>query len=108
MMPIALLNAPVITAMGTYRMRPVRLRVAARLVRQRGFVSAIGHKATADLLADLLGVDCPATRIDFRQEAGQHALVFRLDRRLPEGRVLQSRQDIEHIGYSMVLLTRLY
>ena len=106
-LPIALLNAPVLTAMGWFHVAPISLQDACDLVAARDFVSAIGHAATAAVLSELLGIDCPQSRIDFQQAPGQAALVLRLARRLPEGRVLHSRAEVEAWGFSLALLTRL-
>ena len=105
--PVALLNAPVLTAMGCFCMAPICLQGARELVASRGFVSAIGHASTAAVLSELLGIDCRHSRIDFQQAAGQTALVLRLAKRLPEGQVLCSRAEVEAWGYSLVLLSRL-
>lgn len=106
--PIALLNAPVLTVMGWFSMHPLALDEAQALIRRQGFISAIGHTATANVLSELLQIHCPVARIDFNQMPGQSALVLRLARRLPEGQVLHTRDEIEAWGYSMALLTRLH
>lgn len=85
-----LLNAPVITAEGLFRSRTLSVDEARALVRAQGFVSAIGHAQTAAMVSELLGIDCPIHRCEFRQRPGQHALVFRLARRLQEGQVLHA------------------
>lgn len=103
--PVWLLNAPIVTADGLFRSRTITLEAAQQLVREHGFESAIGHAPTAAILSDLLGIECPMRRIEFKQASGQQALVFRLARRMEEGRVLQSRAEIEEVGYSFVLLT---
>ncbi len=104
--PIWLLNAPVITAEGLFRSQKVSVAEAGRLVRQDGFESAIGHAETASLLSKLLGIACPMRRIEFQQSSGQRVLVFRLARRLEEGQVLHGRDEIEAIGYSLLMITR--
>ena len=104
--PVWLLNAPIITADGLFRSRTLTLDEARDLVRRHGFASAIGHAQTAAIVSELLGITCPMRRIEFRQRCGQHALVFRLARRLEEGRVLQDREAIERVGYGFMLITR--
>ena len=103
---LTLLNSAVITAPGTYRLAPLSVETARRLVRARPWQSAIGHAATAQLVSELLGLSVPWRRIAYRQEIGADALVFRLDRRAPEGVVL-TRAEIEEAGYGWTLLTRL-
>ena len=104
--PVWLLNAPVITTDGLFRSRTLHLEEARALVQTQGFASAIGHAQTAAIVSELLGIDCPMNRCEFRQLPGQQALVFRLARRLQEGQVLHDREDIEHTGYSFMLITR--
>jgi hypothetical protein len=104
--PIWLLNAPLVTNEGRYIAQSVSGQDAFDLIQVYGYESAIGHATTADLLSELLGITCQVRRIEFRQEAGQCALVFRLNRRLEEGVVLDTRADIEKVGYSFLLLRR--
>jgi hypothetical protein len=51
-------------------------------------------------------VEVPYNRQLFAQECGQRALVFKLNGRPPEGTEL-SLADIEEIGYTLKLMTRL-
>lgn len=104
--PVTLLNAPVMTTDGLYRLITIRPDAARALVHSRGFRSAIGHAESAQLLSLLLGVECPVNRIDYCQKAGELALVLRLARRLPEGLVLRSIKEIEAVGYTLALLER--
>ncbi|MCL2869812.1 YddF family protein, partial [Candidatus Saccharibacteria bacterium] len=67
--------------------------------------SAVGHESTAQVLTTLLGITVPMNRIQFRQAAGQVALVFKLNGRPEEGKVLTA-EEIETIGYSFQKLTR--
>lgn len=104
--PVWLLNAPVITTIGLFRSHALSIDEAHALVRTQGFFSAIGHAQTAAIVSELLGIDCPMNRCEFRQRPGQRALVFCLAHRLEEGQVLRDREDIERIGYSFMLITR--
>lgn len=104
--PLWLLNAPVITTDGLFRSRTLNVDEARALLRAQGFASAIGHAQTAAIVSELLGIDCPMNRYEFRQRPGQRALVFRLARRLEEGQVLHNRRDIERVGYSFMLIIR--
>jgi hypothetical protein len=105
--PVVLLNAPVLTSTGLFRAREVGLDEAQARVARVGFESAIGHAFTAQILSELLEIDCPMHRIEFRQQPGQEALVFRLARRLEEGQVLASREEIAAVGFSFMLIERL-
>lgn len=104
--PVWLLNAPVITADGFFRCETISTDTACELVRTRGFKSAIGHDITAGIISELLNIDCPVNRIEFAQEKGQQALVFRLNHRLDEGCVLENRHEVEKVGYTFMLISR--
>jgi hypothetical protein len=65
----------------------------------------VGHQATAEVLTDLLETEVALNRIDFHQEAGQQALIFKLNSRPPEG-VILSREEIEDFGYQFQVLSR--
>jgi len=107
MKPVALLNCAIITADGEYRCRSVSLDYARERVQKEETVSAIGHEATAQILTELLGISVPVNRIQFEQQAGQDAIVFKLNGRVPEGKIL-NREEIEGIGYSFKLLERTF
>ena len=55
------------------------------MIEDNGFISAIGHEATSQIMTDLFGINIPMNRIDFKQEVGQKAVVFKLNKRPPEG-----------------------
>lgn len=104
--PIALLNASILTADGEYTMDTIPVEQARELVQSEvGYISAIGHESTANILSTLLGMDVPVNRILFEQTVGQQAVVFKLNGRPPEGQIL-TEAEIEEIGYSFKLLTR--
>lgn len=104
--PIAILNGAIITADGEYSCYTISLEAAKKLIQGApGIISAVGHQATAEILTDLLGTNVVMNRINFRQQAGQQALVFKLNSRPPEGIIL-SRDEIEAFGYQFQLLAR--
>ncbi len=105
-LPIALLNGAVVTTNGLYRISDISVQEARDLLYQNNFVSAIGHKTTAQILSELLKIPIQMNRIEFQQQIGQKAIVFKLNRRSPEGSIL-SKQEIEEIGYSLKLMDRL-
>jgi hypothetical protein len=76
------------------------------LIANRETLSAIGHESTAQILSDLLGIDVPVNRIQFAQQEEQTALVFKLQGRPPEGKIL-TREEIETIGYKFQILRRI-
>lgn len=113
-MQLAILNTSIITAYGSFKYQPISLDDAKLLLHDAldpmigpdaGILSAVGHQSTADILTELLETEIPVNRIQFAQEVGQSAIVFKLKGRPPEG-VILSREEIESIGYEFGLLIR--
>lgn len=113
-MMLAILNTSIITAYGSFDYKAISFDDAKLLVHDaldpmigpdEGILSAIGHQSTAEILSELLGTEVPVNRIQFAQEIGQSAIVFKLKGRPPEG-VILSREEIEEIGYDFGLLNR--
>ncbi len=67
------------------------------------FVSAIGHKATAEFLSKLLGIEIPANRIMVKLGISDKILVFQLGVRLEEGKVL-SEDEIRNMPYEFYVI----
>ena len=105
-MTIAILNTPILTGEGTYKLSSITLEQAQKLVNENDFDSYIGHQATSEILSILLGTEVPMNRQQFKQEVGQKALIFKLNGRLQEGQVLTTTQEIESIGYTFQVLER--
>lgn len=107
-MKLALLNTSILTNDGEYKLESISLEQVHNLVREYGlkeFDSAIGHESTAQILTELLSIEVLVNRQMFAQEVGQKALVFKLNGRPLEGKIL-NREEIEAIGYSFKLLSR--
>ena len=105
-MKLAILNTSIVTSFGSFKYEPLSLENAQDICQKSDILSAIGHQSTAEILSDLLEISIDVNRIQFSQEVGQNAIVFKLKGRPPEGKIL-SREEIETIGYEFGLLTRL-
>ena len=105
-MKLALLNTSIVTTTGTFKLEDISLDTARKLVVENEILSAIGHKSTADILTTLLKKEIPANRIEYAQNVNEKALVFKLNGRPEEGKILTS-DEIQEIGYKFQLLTKL-
>jgi len=54
----------------------------------QGFVSAIGHEATAQVITTQLSIPVPTNRVSIKLQDGDILIVFQLLTRLPEGKIL--------------------
>ena len=108
MAKLGLLNTSILTTSGTYTLQDITLEEAQKLVSDNtdNLDSAIGHQSTADIMTTLLGVPVLVNRQMFCQGIGQIALVFKLNGRPEEGKILNA-EEIEKIGYKFQLLTRI-
>jgi len=105
-LPVGLFNGTVATTNGLYRISDIEISHAKEFLKQNGFISAIGHEATAEIMSEMLGFNIPMNRMQFHQEIGQIAIVFKLNERPPEGDVL-NKEQVKKIGYSLKLMERL-
>jgi hypothetical protein len=71
----------------TIRIRKATVEEVRQLL-SHGFISAIGHQATADLLTTLIGIEIPYNRVTIKAKPGDKLVHFVLRERIPEGRVL--------------------
>lgn len=105
-MKLAILNTSILTTTGAYTLEDITLDQAKELVSTNELDSAVGHQSTAEIMTTLLGVEIPMNRQMFAQQPGQQALVFKLNGRPEEGKIL-SVEEIERIGYKFQLLSRI-
>jgi len=105
--PLGILNTSILTSEGTFSLKSITLSDAQKLVKENEILSAVGHQSTAEILTELLETEIPVNRIQFEQQEGQQALVFKLNCRPPEGKIL-TREEIETIGYKFQLLEKWY
>lgn len=73
----------------------------ARELLRGGFVSAVGHQGTAELLSRILNIPIPTQRISVYFEPGDIGVHFFLKERLPEGQVLQN-DEVSKLQYWLV------
>ena len=110
MYTITVLNTSILTNFGKYQYNEISLDRAREIAQQANsfsqLVSAVGHQSTCDILTKLLGVTIPMNRIEYKQEIGTAALIFKLKGRPEEGKIL-TVEEIEEIGYNFGLLIRL-
>lgn len=110
---IVLLNTSILTEYGSYSYIKMSLQRVKEKLNSINFVggdklpvlSAIGHQSTADVLSELLEIPVVMNRIQYHQEIDDLAVVFKLNGRPEEGKIL-SREEIEAIGYEFGFLTR--
>ena len=104
---LTLLNTSILTNFGYYNYKELSLQEVKDLIElYEGFDSAIGHQSTCDVLLSLLELNVPMNRQQYSQQVGQAAIIFKLNGRPEEGVILTAEQ-IEEIGYTFGLLTRL-
>ena len=103
---LAILNTSILTTTGMFELQDITLEEAKQLVRDNDILSAVGHQSTADILTTLLETTIPMNRIQFAQEVEQKALVFKLNGRPEEGKILTT-EEIEAMGYKFQLLTKI-
>ncbi|MFZ8856649.1 MAG: STIV orfB116 family protein [Candidatus Caldarchaeales archaeon] len=84
----------------------VKIRKASieevRQMLSRGFVSAIGHQATATLLSQLLGIEVPFNRVTVKAEPGDILIHFVLRERIPEGKIL-TLEELQRLPFDFAI-----
>ena len=101
-----LTNAPIIPISGEdliVRAKEVSVNEAKELINREEWVSAIGHKSTAELLSIALEKEIPMNRVEIKIRKGDKILAFSLNRRLEEGKVIKDMKELEEIGYRLML-----
>ncbi|MDR5659046.1 YddF family protein [Serpentinicella sp. ANB-PHB4] len=105
-LPVAIFNGTIATTNGTYSIQDIEVEEARNYINNNGFISAIGHEATAKIMSALLGVKIPMNRIQFQQEVGQIAIVFKLNQRPDEG-VILTEEQLKQIGFRLKIMERI-
>jgi hypothetical protein len=75
----------------TLRVRAIILEEVLDLL-EEGFISAVGHTATAKVLNLLLGTEVPCNRISISLSKGDRLIVFQIKVRLEEGLILSEEE----------------
>jgi hypothetical protein len=73
----------------------------AKQLLANGFISAVGHQSTAQLMSAVLGISVPYCRAQIYLEPGDQAVGFVLKGRPPEGKVLTA-EELQRIGFYFV------
>ena len=77
------------------------VKEASELLKNQQFTSAVGHEATAQMLSNVLGVEIKFSRIQIQLTSGDKVISMLLKKRLPEGQVLKTVEELEQIGYTI-------
>lgn len=103
-----LYNTSILPNAGLYSLEDISVEQAKNLLKNNAyqFTSSIGHESTAKIMTDILGFPIEVNRINASLEVGDSALVFKLNGRPPEGKIL-TLDDIEDIGYKFQYLKRI-
>ncbi|MCY0881069.1 MAG: DUF1874 domain-containing protein, partial [Firmicutes bacterium] len=83
--------------------KEITIEQAKEILKKEQFTSAVGHDATARLLANILQADISMNRIAIRATHGDKILAFLLKQRLQEGTIIKSVEELEKIGYEFWL-----
>jgi hypothetical protein len=70
---------------------------------KEGFVSAVGHQSTAQILSELLDIPIPFNRIQIKLMPNDIIIVFQLLTRLDEGKVL-TKEEISSLPFKFFLI----
>ncbi len=76
----------------------------AKQALSNGFLSAVGHEGTAQLLSKLLGVNVAVNRVAIKLLPADVLIVFQLQTRLTEGAVLTEEQ-LKALQYTFFRVT---
>lgn len=83
--------------------KQISIEEAKEMLEKEYFVSAVGHKVTAELLTNVLSVEIPFNRIQIELQPGDKMIAFILKKRLEEGQIIKSVEELEKIGYTLWL-----
>jgi hypothetical protein len=87
-----------------FTMKEVSTKEATEII-EGDFTSAIGHLGSADAIQAVTGVNPSVNRIQAALNAGDRALCFKLNGRLPEGAIIDA-DACAAIGFKFILMER--
>ena len=76
-----------------------------KAILKEGFVSAIGHQSTAEILSQLLDIPIPFNRVQIKITPNDKLIVFQLLTRLEEGKIL-SKEEISNLPFKFFLIEK--
>ena len=85
----------------TIKAKELTIEEAKEILQAEPFISAVGHEATAKALTNVFGVEIPLNRIQIFLDKGDKLLSIILKKRLEEGKVLKTIEELNQIGYSI-------
>lgn len=99
-----ILNAAVITNYGVFKYIPITLSETKQMLKEEKHICAIGHDSTAQLFSLITEYEVEPNRLQVKMEKGDTAIVFWANRRLPEGYVVQTVEELQEIGFTFGLI----
>jgi len=81
--------------------KEITIEEAKKILQSEPFVSAVGHEATAQALTNVFGINIPYNRVQIFLGDGDKLISIILKKRLPEGQVLKTVEELEQVGYSI-------
>ncbi len=95
-----ILNAAVITNYGIFTYEELQLGEVRQKLKNNAIICAIGHESTAKLFSIITGYEVTPNRIQVKMVNGDHAIVFWMNKRLPEGYIVTTIEELSEIGFS--------
>jgi len=83
--------------------RELSIKEASEMLKQESFISAVGHEATAKALSNIFNIEIPYSRTQITLQPGDKLISIILKKRLPEGTVLKTVEELNAIGYAIWL-----
>jgi len=81
--------------------KELTIEEAKKILQSEPFISAIGHESTAKALTNIFGVEVKFNRIQIFLDDGDKLITIILKKRLEEGQILKTVEELEQVGYSI-------